>query len=78
MIRPSYSSTICLTLFHGMSLGFTFFHFPILGAGIGLYASLNCSGGLNYVFILVNHLLKAIAWLLSLSIFSSLRNNLIS
>ena len=45
MIRLLYSSTICLTLFRGMGFGFTFFHFPILGGGIGLYAALNCSGG---------------------------------
>ena len=45
MIRSSYSSTICLTLFRRTGLGFTFFHFPILDGGIGLYASLNCSGG---------------------------------
>ena len=45
MIRLSYSSTICLTLFSGMGLGFRFLHFPIPGGGIGLYASLNCSEG---------------------------------
>ena len=46
MIRPSYSSTICLKLFLGMGLGFMFFHFPVANSngGIGLYASLNCSG----------------------------------
>ena len=77
MIRPSYLSTIYLTLFHGTGLGFTFFHFPILGGGIGFYASLNHSG-VDYVFILVNHLLNAIVWLLSLSIFSCLRSNLVS
>ena len=45
MIRLSYPSTISLTLFRGMGFGFTFFYFSILGGGIGLYASLNCSGG---------------------------------
>ena len=45
MIRPSYWSTICLTLFCGTGLGFMFYHFPILGGEMGLYASLNCSGG---------------------------------
>ena len=41
----SYSLTICLTLLHGTGLGFTLFHFPVLDGGIGLYVSLNCSGG---------------------------------
>ena len=40
----SYSLNICLTLFRGTGLGFTFFHFPSLGGGNGSYASLNCSG----------------------------------
>ena len=29
----------------GTGLGFTLSHFPVLGGGIGLYVSLNCSGG---------------------------------
>ena len=29
-------------LFHGMGLGFTLFHFPVLGGGIGLIIS-SCS-----------------------------------
>ena len=77
MIRLSYSSTIYLTLFRGTGLGFTFFHFPILGGGIGLCIS-ELFWGLNYVFILVNHLLNAIGWFLSLSNFSCSRSNLIS
>ena len=32
----SYSLTICLTLFRGTGLGFTFSHFPVLGGGVGL------------------------------------------
>ena len=41
----SYSLTICLTLLHETGFGFTLSHFPVLGGGIGLYVSLNCSGG---------------------------------
>ena len=41
----SYSLTICLTLLCGTGFGFTLSHFPVLGGGIGLYVSLNCSGG---------------------------------
>ena len=41
----SYSLTICLTLLRGTGLGFTLSHFPVLGSGIGLYVSLNYSGG---------------------------------
>ena len=32
----SYSLTICLTLFRGTGLGFTFSHFPVLSGGVGL------------------------------------------
>ena len=43
----SYSLTICLTLLRRTGLGFTLSHFPVLGGGIGLYPSRNCSGGGN-------------------------------
>ena len=39
----SYFLTICLTLLRGT--GFTLSYFPVLGGGIGLYVSLNCSSG---------------------------------
>ena len=42
MIMSSYSLTICLTLLRGLGMGFLIL---VRGAGIGLYASLNCSGG---------------------------------
>ena len=71
MIRPSYSSTICLTLFRGTGLGFTSLPFS---NSRWLVCISELFWGLNYVFILVNHLLNAIAWLLSLSIFFSLKN----
>ena len=38
-------SSYSLTLLRGTSLGFTLADFPVLGVGIGLYVSLNCSGG---------------------------------
>ena len=36
-----------LILLHRTGLGFTLSHFPVLGGGIGLYPSRNCSGGGN-------------------------------
>ena len=36
-----------LILLHRTGLGFTLSHFPVLGGGIGLYPSWNCSGGGN-------------------------------
>ena len=49
---PSYSLTICLTLLCGTGVGFTLSHFPVLGDGIGLYVSRNCSGGGNMMYLL--------------------------
>ena len=41
-MRSSYSLTICLTLLRGLGTGVLIL---VRGAGIGLYVSLNCSGG---------------------------------
>ena len=66
MIRLSYSSTICLTLFRGTGLGFTFFPFSDSRWWNWLVCISELFWGLNYVFKFVNHLLDCIAWLLEL------------
>ena len=73
MIRLSYSSTICLTLFRGTVLGFPFFPFSNSRWWNWLVCISELFWGLNYVFILVNRLLNVITWLLSLSIFFLLK-----
>ena len=76
---------LCLhTLYHLLNtlswngFGFYVFPFSISRWWNWLVCISELFWGLNYAFILVNHLLTAIAWLLSFSIFSCLRSILIS